>query len=161
MGQSLPFLSWPEPQGYRLTAERTVGRDERQPPTDINHDPLKSVWLNCRRAPAPGPAKSPPHQVIEQGSSSGMLLTRPDGGVGRSSSPSTQLPRALRALAHEAVVTEDGPHPAVELGAVAARCEPRRSRRPCHPRAIRSGHERYPTDSHGHFEEAVGLGARP
>jgi hypothetical protein len=31
------------------------------------------------------------------------------------------LPRALRALAHEAVVTEDGPHPRAELGAVAAR----------------------------------------
>jgi hypothetical protein len=28
------------------------------------------------------------------------------------------LPRALRALAHEAVVTEDGPHPTVKLGAM-------------------------------------------
>ena len=80
--------------------------------------------------------------------------------AGQSSSLPTRLPRALRALAHEAVVTEDGPHPLAELGAVAARCEHRRSRRPCHPRAISSGHERYPADSHGHFEEAVALGTR-
>jgi hypothetical protein len=37
----------------------------------------------------------------------------------------------------------------------------RRSRRPCHPRAISSGHERYPAVSHGQFEEAGGLGAPP
>jgi hypothetical protein len=42
----------------------------------------------------------------------------------------------------------------------AVTCEHRRSRRPCHLRAIRSGHERYPADSHGHFEEAAGLAAR-
>jgi hypothetical protein len=33
------------------------------------------------------------------------------------------LPPALRALANDAVINEDGPHPAVELGAVAARPE--------------------------------------
>jgi hypothetical protein len=35
-------------------------------------------------------------------------------------------------------------------GAVSARCEHRCSPRPCHSRAISSGHQRYPTDSHGH-----------
>jgi hypothetical protein len=45
-------------------------------------------------------------------------------------------------------------------GTVAARCQHRRSRRPCHPRAISSGHERYPADNHGHSEKTVGLGAR-
>jgi len=54
-----------------------------------------------------------------------------------------------------------GPHPTVMVGAVAARCERRRSRRPCHPRAISSGHERYPADSHGHFEDAGGLTLLP
>jgi hypothetical protein len=35
---------------------------------------------------------------------------------GRSSSRLTRLSRALQALIHEAVVTEDGPHPRAELG---------------------------------------------
>ena len=53
------------------------------------------------------------------------------------------------ALAHGAVVTEDGPHTPVQLGAVATTCERRRSRRPCHPRDISSGQQRYPADCHG------------
>jgi hypothetical protein len=57
---------------------------------------------------------------------------------------------------HKAVVTKDGPHPPGELRTVAARWERRRSRRPCHPRAIRSGQERYPAVSHGHFEGPMG-----
>src|SRR5512132_3960346 len=56
-------------------------------------------------------------------------------------------------------VTGDGPRPLAELGAVAGRWEEGRSRRPCHPWARRSGHEGYPADSHGHFQEAVGPGA--
>jgi hypothetical protein len=55
-------------------------------------------------------------------------------------------------LATEQWVAEDEPHSPVELGAGAATCEHRRSRRPCHPRATRSGHERYPADNHGHSE---------
>jgi hypothetical protein len=31
-------------------------------------------------------------------------------------------------------------------------------RRPCHPRAISSGHERYVADTHGYLERAIGLG---
>ena len=31
----------------------------------------------------------------------------------------------------------------------------------CHPRAISSGRQRYPADSHGQSKEAVGLGASP
>ena len=34
-----------------------------------------------------------------------------------------ELPRVLRALAHETVVTEDGPYPLDELGAIASTCE--------------------------------------
>jgi hypothetical protein len=49
----------------------------------------------------------------------------------------------------------------VRRESVAARHEPRHSRWPCHPRAISSGHQRYPADTHGHFEEAVGLGRSP
>jgi hypothetical protein len=75
----------------------------------------------------------------------------------------SHLPAAagLRRLANEAVVTGHGPHPRAELGAMAARWETRRYRRPCHPRAISRGHERYVAVSHGHSREAVGLGARP
>ena len=51
--------------------------------------------------------------------------------------------------------------PSSRAGAVAARCERRRSHWPCHPRAINSGHERYPTDNHGHSKQAVRLGAGP
>jgi hypothetical protein len=71
-----------------------------------------------------------------------------------------ELPRTPEALANNSVASDDGPHPLGQLGAVAARWERRRSRRPCHPRAISSGHQRYPADNHGHFEEADGLGAR-
>ena len=69
-----------------------------------------------------------------------------------------ELPRALRALANTGG-QRGRASPSGQLGAVAARWEHRRSRRPCHPRAISSGHERYVADSHGHSEEAVGLGA--
>jgi hypothetical protein len=81
-------------------------------------------------------------------------------GGGPESNLPTRLPRALRALAHDAVVAEVGPYPLAVLGAVAATFEERRSCRPCHPRATSSGHQRYPADSHGYFEEAVGLAAQ-
>ena len=51
------------------------------------------------------------------------------------SSPSSRLPRALRPLAHETVVTEDGPPPTAEPGAITNRNH-RRSHRPCHPCAM-------------------------
>jgi hypothetical protein len=40
----------------------------------------------------------------------------------RSLGPGVRLPRALRTLAHEAVVTEDGPHPPVKAKPTAPRC---------------------------------------
>ena|SRR5215218_2594382 len=67
--------------------------------------------------------------------------------------------RALQALAHEGVVTEDGPRPLRELGTVTFRCEPRRSRRPCHPPAISSSHERYAAVNQGSLETTVALGS--
>jgi hypothetical protein len=57
-----------------------------------------------------------------------------------------------------------GPEPRcsspTELGAVAARCEHCRSRRACHPLAIRDGQRRWPADSHGHSKRAAALAAR-
>jgi hypothetical protein len=41
---------------------------------------------------------------------------------GRSSSLRTRLPRALRAPAHEAAITGDGPHHVAELGAIDVAC---------------------------------------
>jgi hypothetical protein len=70
-------------------------------------------------------------------------------------------PGAASALANNALVVGDDPHPAPELGAVAVGCEYRSSRRPCHPRAISNGRERYPAVSHGNYKEAVELRARP
>jgi hypothetical protein len=65
-------------------------------------------------------------------------------------------------LAHEAVVTEDGPYPSGRAGEPSPPgANNHRSRRPCHPRAISSGHQRYAADNHGHSKEAVGLAARP
>jgi hypothetical protein len=46
-------------------------------------------------------------------------------------------------------------------GAVAARHEHRRSRRPCHPRATSSGHERYPAVNHGHCHRGRCAARRP
>jgi hypothetical protein len=63
-------------------------------------------------------------------------------------------------LANKTPVTQIEPHPTREVGAVAARCE-LSSCSPCHPRAISSGHQRYPADNHGHSEKAGGLGAPP
>jgi hypothetical protein len=73
-----------------------------------------------------------------------------------------ELPGHLVPLCHEPeglaatdeAIAGDGPHLLVEPGAVAATSEHHRSRRPCHPRAISSGHERYLADSHGHLERA-------
>jgi hypothetical protein len=67
-----------------------------------------------------------------------------------------RLPRALRALAHEAVVTEDRPHRRVraEQGASRFRCHPRR---PCHWRAIHSGLDRSRADNHGQRRSSIDL----
>jgi hypothetical protein len=53
-------------------------------------------------------------------------------------------------LSMRQAIVLDWPRPPVQLGAVAVRCEHRRSRRPCHLCAISSGHERYAAVSHGH-----------
>jgi hypothetical protein len=71
------------------------------------------------------------------------------------------LPQALRLLATIQMVTEDGPHTLAEVGAITARWERRRSCRPCHPRAISSGRQRYPADNHGQWDKAAELAARP
>jgi hypothetical protein len=96
------------------------------------------------------------------GRSTFPLLT----SVARPASRRLRIPPAgcrgpATALANEAGVTGARASPRAELGAIAARWETPRSRRPCHPRATSRGHERYMAVSHGHSREAVGLGARP
>ena len=65
------------------------------------------------------------------------------------------LPRALRVLANDAVVTRNGPHPpaTLEPSPPGASLLNRAGR--ATPRATSSGHERYLADSHGHFKRAV------
>jgi hypothetical protein len=49
--------------------------------------------------------------------------------------------------------------PSGPVGAIAVRWAHGRSYCPCHPRAISSGHERYPAVNHGHSETTVALRA--
>jgi hypothetical protein len=86
--------------------------------------------------------------------------TRRTGVPKRRRADRTGSCRALQRLIDDAVVAEDGPHPTVEEQARGAAVCQDHAHRPCHPRAISSGHERYPAVSHGHFEEAVGLAAQ-
>jgi hypothetical protein len=113
----------------------------------------RRVARGAQRAPAVTTGCEKPQATDRMGPEQAAL--REVDGV-QVSPPSCREP--FRALAHEAVVTKDGPHPAVELRAVATRSEHRRSCWPCHSCAISSGHERYLADSHGHFERAVMLG---
>jgi hypothetical protein len=76
------------------------------------------------------------------------------GGV-RVSPPAAASPPAL---GHDPAVTEDGPHPLAEVGAIAARCEHRRPRRPCHKRAIHSSPDRSRADNHGQNRNVLELG---
>jgi hypothetical protein len=71
------------------------------------------------------------------GSDKRGLVSRADSQRGAGARSSSAAP--LLRLANDTSVIRDGPHPPAELGAVAARCKHRHSRRPCHPHAIRSG----------------------
>jgi hypothetical protein len=127
----------------------------------------RSALGPCHNGPVRAPAVFSGHQRAGTASyGSSQLKQQGWTQVGRSDcAPEGQgssLPPAAAsppALAHEAVVTGDGPHPPANPGAVAAKVQPRRSRRPCHPRATSSGHQRYPAVSHGHSETALALGA--
>jgi hypothetical protein len=66
------------------------------------------------------------------------------------------LPRALRTLGHEAVLTEDEPHPLADLEPSLPRGNVVVLADPCHSRAITSGHQRYAADSHGHSRTRLG-----
>jgi hypothetical protein len=75
------------------------------------------------------------------------------GGAGGAQFESpTRLPRALRALAHEAVVTEDEPHPNGQAGANHAARYPASSStavpQACHSQQVLNGPERTTTDNH-------------
>jgi hypothetical protein len=78
-------------------------------------------------------------------------------------SPDPCLPRALRAPAYETMVTEDRPHTRVELGAVAARREHRRSRRPSltawRPQAARGFRPTFADDLGRRLKERDGSGS--
>ena len=60
-----------------------------------------------------------------------------------------QLPRALRALAHEAAVTEDEPHPTIRVEPTVQPGTGVILDGPCHKRAIHSSHYRSRADNHG------------
>jgi hypothetical protein len=83
---------------------------------------------------------------------------RGDRSAGASAANGARLPRRLRRLANEWMLTEDGPHPTVRVEPTARPRTKRRSHRPCHPRATSSGHQRYLADSRGHSGRAVALG---
>jgi hypothetical protein len=72
--------------------------------------------------------------------------------------PTVQLPRRLQRLADEAIVTEDGPHPAVRMEPTARLGIGRRPRRPCHKRAIHSSPDRSRADNHGQHHDVLDLG---
>jgi hypothetical protein len=81
-------------------------------------------------------------------------LLVPDGVDHTFGSQSTEQAKQFFGMvyqASEALVTGRS-SPSGRAGAGAARREPRRSRRPCHPRATSSGQQRYLADSHGHSE---------
>jgi hypothetical protein len=68
---------------------------------------------------------------------------------------------SLQTLGRKAVGHRGRASPTERVGSPSPpRANDRRSRRPCHPPAISSGHERYPAVSHGHFRRAVPLGTR-
>jgi hypothetical protein len=88
------------------------------------------------------------------------LLSKPSQGEAawrRVRAPSLWLPRALRALAHEAVVPENGPHPTDRREPTARPGTPCHPRRPCHERAIHSRPERSRTDNHGQRQYGLDL----
>jgi hypothetical protein len=80
--------------------------------------------------------------------------------AGQSSSLPTQLPRALPGSCPREVAQRGRASPSGRSGSHRRQVEHCRSCRPGHPRAISSGHQRYPAVSHGHSEEAGGLDAR-
>jgi hypothetical protein len=94
------------------------------------------------RTSSPTSAPSSPEQAGRPGG-----VSRPMAAVGLRPMPTKRWSPGNR------------PHPPVELEAIAARWERRRSRRPCHSRAISSGHERYAAVNHGHSVRATELGA--
>jgi hypothetical protein len=148
-----------QPADFLLVVEdRSAGgvrdRTDRSPPVHGGYTPSRKVE-DCN-----GHERSP---LESRNCRCAGQHTRHQAPLRRRAGVRVSLPNCrepLRALAHEAVVTEDGPHPLAELGAIAATSERRRSRAPCHPRAISSGHQRYPADSHGHSEIAAERAAR-
>jgi hypothetical protein len=146
-----------------VLAGRAATRGAGASATRGGGNPVGPCWVRSRpvnhgqqRAGADTERSSEPQATAPK---SLLISDEGDGRRGVRVSP-PMPPRALRAFAHEAVVTKGWASPSSRAGAVAARVERHRSRRPCHPRAISSGHQRYPADTHGHSEEAVGLGAR-
>jgi hypothetical protein len=89
-----------------------------------------------------------------------LFRPRPTGQPGAGSSPH-RLPRAVRALANEAVVTKDGPHPTVRVEPTARPGTRRHPRRPCHKRAIHSSPERSRADNHGQPRSSFDLRRSP
>jgi hypothetical protein len=75
------------------------------------------------------------------------LMTGPKS---RADLPLVVVLQALWSMPTGQWVTEDEPHPAIELEPWRPAASAVVLTGPCHPRAISSGHERYPADTHGH-----------
>jgi hypothetical protein len=152
------------PAGVPATGERPGHQTGSSSSRGVRRVPRRlAARAPWERASTPlGVVQSPrdcARAALTPGSTSTAAQARQaDGPAGiRVAPPGCREPFGL--LPTKRRITEDEPHPPDQLGAVAARCKHRRSRRPCHPRAISSGQWRYPAVNHGHFEEAGGLGA--
>jgi hypothetical protein len=94
----------------------------------------------------------------------GPARRRPSGAQGcREVAPAEASPpgSCQRGGGHrgQASPSEDRPHPLVKWKPSLLGAEHRRSRRLCHPRAISSGHKRYPAVNHGQSARFDQLGA--
>jgi hypothetical protein len=88
----------------------------------------------------------------------GQLTTTTSTGSLSGGGPELRLPTPA-AASPQGSCPRGGDHrgrtsPSRPAGAVTARYKRRRSRRPCHPCAISSGHQRYAADNHGHSYRA-------
>jgi hypothetical protein len=124
----------PKPAGTRWVHAQSAGRGLQRAP---------AVTTGAKEAQVRAPAQ--PHQA-------------PLKAAGESSSLPTRLPRALRLLPTMHWSPRTGLTLWARLGAFAARRGASPFSRPC-PRAISSGHRRYPAVNHGLSVRGIALGA--
>ena len=151
------------PRGAQPNASKNLSASQAEPPWEERS--LSSIgpcWVRSCPGVAGNSGRSGQRTLdATAGGSTSNSLT--SGGRDRElgfKSP-TRLPRALQTLGRKAVGHRGRASPTERVGSPSPpRANDRHSRRPCHPRAISSGHERYIAVSHGHFRRAVPLGTR-